>query len=79
MHQFKNLSKIGKVRYKAHHLAYNNDELCVNGKTSLNCEGKAVIVDTQQALVLGLNALQELGIVKIVLNVNNPNQCLIQK
>ena len=51
---------------------YSNDELCVKGKSRLECEGRSVefyIVDTQQAPIL-------VGIIKIVLNAN---KCFIEQ
>ena len=80
IHKFKTLAKLKKSDTRL--TTYSNDELCVKGKASLNCEGRVVkfyIADTQQTLILGLNASQELGIIKNILNVNSLNQCLIQK
>ena len=62
--------------------SYSDNELCVKGTACLLCAGQQVmfyIVDTQQMPILGLRASQELGIIKIVLNVNNTTQSIIDQ
>ena len=54
--------------------SYSGENLRVKGRSCLSCQNKLIdfyIVDTTQHPILGLSASQELGIVKIVLNINS--------
>ena len=54
--------------------SYSGEDLKVQGCTSLRCQKKLIdfyIVETTQNPILGLSTSQELGIIKIVLNVDS--------
>ena len=62
--------------------SYSDNELCVKGTTCLNCTNRKIefyVVDTQQMPIMGLRASQELGIIKIVLNVSDTTQSIINQ
>ena len=52
--------------------SYTGEDMCVKGQCVLSCHGQDLpffVVDTNQDLVLGLKASQDLNIIKIVHNV----------
>ena len=58
--------------------SYSGETLKVEGHSRLTCQNKPIdfyIVDTMQDPILGLSASQELGIIKIVLNVDSNGNC----
>ena len=57
--------------------SYSGETLKVEGHSRLTCQNKPIdfyIVDTMQDPILGLSASRELGIIKIVLNVDRRTQ-----
>ena len=54
---------------------YSGEELQVKGPCTISCQGHELqffVVETDQDPVLSFRASQDLGIIKVILNVNNP-------
>ena len=72
--QLKVRSKLAKPTTRL--TSYSGEDLKVQGHTSLHSQDKLIdvyIVETTQNPILGLSTSQELGIIKIVLNVDRTN------
>ena len=72
--QLKVRSKLAKPTTRL--TTYSGEDLTVQGHTSLHSQDKLIdfyIVETTQNPILGLSTLQELGIIRIVLNVDRTN------
>ncbi len=72
--QLKGRSKLAKTTTRL--TSYSGENLKVQGRTSLRTQDKPIdfyIVETTQNPILGLSTSQELGIIKIVLNVDSTN------
>ena len=72
--QLKGRSKLAKTTTRL--TSYSGEDLKVQGHTSLRTQDKPInfyIVETTQNPILGLSTSQELGIIKIVLNVDSTN------
>ena len=60
---------------------YSGEELRVKGQCVLNCQGHDLqffVVDTDQEPVLSFRASQDLGIIKVVLNVSKPSESYLK-
>ena len=83
LHTFNNLNtKTSLVKSDTKLTSYSGNELHVKGTTCLKCADRQIeffVVDTQQTPILGLKASQELGIIKIILSVNDTTQSTIHK
>ena len=83
LHVYTSLNTQAKlVKSETKLTSYSNNELCVKGTSHLKCNGRTTefyIVETQQMPILGLTASQELGIIKIVLNINDTTECITKQ
>ena len=62
--------------------SYSGEALCIKGQCTLNCQGHELqffVVDTDQDPVLSFRASQDLGIIKVVLNVNSSLESYIKQ
>ena len=62
--------------------SYSGEELQVKGQCVLNCQGHDLqffVVDTDQEPVMSFRALQDLGIIKVVLNVSKPSESYLKQ
>ena len=62
--------------------SYSGEELWVKGQCTLNCQGHELqffAVDTDQEPVLSFRASQDLGIIKVVLNVSKPSESYVKQ
>lgn len=62
--------------------SYSGEKLFVKGQYTLNCQGHVLqffVVDTDQDPVLSFRASQDLGIIKVVLNVNRSAESYIKQ